>query len=42
MQIQRARILDWVGPAFLLALVIIFLALPFPFLDKLHGICFGI
>jgi hypothetical protein len=42
MQIQRAQIIGWLGPAFLLALVIGFLALPFPLMDKLHGVCFGI
>lgn len=39
---RRAEFIGWVGPAFLLGLVIVFLLLPFPFLDKLHGICFGI
>ncbi len=32
----------WLGPAFLLTLVVLFFALPFPLMDKLHGICFGI
>jgi hypothetical protein len=39
---RRAKIIAWLGPGFLLALVVIFLALPFPLMDKLHGICFGI
>jgi hypothetical protein len=39
---RRAKIVPWIGPAFLLALVIILLALPFPLMDKLHGVCFGI
>jgi len=41
-QTQRIRMGEWVGPAFLLALVVVFLLLPFPLMDKLHGICFGI
>jgi hypothetical protein len=36
------KIIPWLGPGFLLALVLIFLLLPFPLMDKLHGICFGI
>ncbi|MCI0475866.1 MAG: hypothetical protein L0Y55_06425 [Anaerolineales bacterium] len=39
---RRAKIISWIGPGFLLALVVIFLLLPFPLMDKLHGICFGI
>lgn len=39
---RREEMMRWAGPAFLLGLVIVFLLLPFPFLDKLHGICFGI
>lgn len=39
---RRAEIVAWAGPAFLLGLVIVFLLLPFPLLEKLHGICFGI
>jgi hypothetical protein len=39
---RRAKIIPWLGPGFLLALVLIFLLLPFPLMDKLHGICFGI
>jgi hypothetical protein len=41
-QTQRAQIVAWLGPAFLLGLVLIFLLLPFPLMDKLHGVCFGI
>ncbi len=41
-QTQRVQIPNWLGPAFLLALVIVFLLLPFPLMDKLHGVCFGI
>ncbi|MEW5718195.1 MAG: hypothetical protein AB1817_06195 [Chloroflexota bacterium] len=39
---RRAKIIPWIGPAFLIALVAIFLLLPFPLMDKLHGVCFGI
>jgi hypothetical protein len=39
---QRAKIIPWLGPAFLIAVVAIFLLLPFPLMDKLHGVCFGI
>jgi hypothetical protein len=39
---RRAKIIPWIGPAFLFALVAIFLLLPFPLMDKLHGVCFGI
>jgi len=39
---RRAKIVPWLGPAFLVALVAIFLLLPFPLMDKLHGVCFGI
>lgn len=39
---RRDEIIPWLGPAFLLGLVIVFALLPFPLLDKLHGICFGI
>jgi hypothetical protein len=38
----RAKIIPWLGPAFLIALVAVFLLLPFPLMDKLHGVCFGI
>jgi len=38
----RTKIETWLAPAFLLALVIGFLLLPFPFMDKLQGVCFGI
>jgi len=37
-----SKIISWLGPGFLLALVLIFLLLPFPLMDKLYGICFGI
>jgi hypothetical protein len=39
---RRAKIVPWLGPVFLIALVAIFLLLPFPLMDKLHGVCFGI
>lgn len=38
----RGGIVPWLGPAFLIALGVIFLLLPFPLMDKLHGVCFGI
>lgn len=39
---MRTKIETWLAPAFLLALVVGFLLLPFPFMDKLQGVCFGI
>jgi hypothetical protein len=39
---RRAKIVPWLGPAFLIALAAVFLLLPFPLMDKLHGVCFGI
>jgi len=39
---QRTSIVPWLGPTFLLTLIVIFFALPFPLMDKLHGVCFGI
>ncbi len=39
---RRTEIIGWAGPAFLLGLVVVFWLLPFPLLEKLHGICFGI
>jgi len=38
----RIRFETWFAPIFLLALVLGFFALPFPLMDKLHGVCFGI
>ncbi len=38
----RARSETWLAPAFLLALVLGFFLAPFPLMDKLHGVCFGI
>jgi hypothetical protein len=38
----QQKILPWTGPAFLLALVVVFFLLPFPLVDKLNGVCFGI
>jgi hypothetical protein len=40
--IERTRIAEWLAPAFLLALILGFLLAPFPFIDKLNGVCFGI
>jgi hypothetical protein len=40
--LRRAKLIPWIGPAFLIAVVVIFLLLPFPLMDKLHGVCFGI
>ena len=39
---KRAKIVPWLGPAFLAAGIVVFLLLPFPLMDKLHGVCFGI
>ena len=39
---RRAKLIPWIGPTSLIAVVVIFLLLPFPLMDKLHGICFGI
>jgi len=38
----QSKIETWLAPIFLLALVIGFFLLPFPLMDKLHGVCFGI
>jgi hypothetical protein len=40
--IERTRIAEWLAPAFLLALIALYLLAPFPFIDKLNGVCFGI
>jgi hypothetical protein len=39
---RRQKLIAWSGPAFLLALVVVFFLLPFPLIDKLNGVCFGI
>jgi hypothetical protein len=38
----RFQIETWLAPIFLLALVLGFFLLPFPLMDKLQGVCFGI
>ncbi len=38
----RANIETWLAPGFFSALIVVFLLLPFPLMDKLHGVCFGI
>jgi hypothetical protein len=40
--IQRMRIAAWLAPAFLLALVAVFILAPWSPMDKLQGVCFGI
>jgi hypothetical protein len=40
--IERTRIAEWLAPTFLLALIAVYLFAPFPFIDKLNGVCFGI
>ncbi len=40
--IQRLKIAAWIAPAFLLTLVAVFLLVPWSFMDKLQGVCFGI
>ena len=39
---SRLRIPDWLAPAFLILLALVFLLAPFPFADKLNGVCYGI
>lgn len=42
-QVQhKSALIDWLGPVFLVTVVVVFLILPFPLMDKLHGVCFGI
>ncbi len=41
-QTKRVRITDWLAPAFLLALVAVFLLAPFSLQNKLDAVCFGI
>jgi hypothetical protein len=38
----RIRFETWFAPLFLLAVVLLFFLLPFPLMDKLYGVCFGI
>ncbi len=38
----RAKLVAWAGPVFFIVLIVGFVFLPFPLLDKLHGVCFGI
>ena len=40
--IQRLRVVAWIAPVFLLALVAAFILVPMSFMDKLQGVCFGI
>lgn len=40
--IQRLKIAAWIAPAFLLALVAVFVVAPWSMTDKLQSICFGI
>ncbi len=41
-QVNRARWTTWVAPAFLVALVAVFLAAPWALKIKLDAVCFGI
>ncbi len=41
-QVNRARWVSWIAPAFLLALVAVFLAAPWSLKIKLDAVCFGI
>ncbi len=39
---SRARLVGWIGPAFLVTLVAIFLIAPWSLKIKLDAVCFGI
>ncbi len=41
-QVNRGRWATWIAPAFLLALVAVFLAAPWALKVKLDAVCFGI
>lgn len=41
-EVKRARVPDWLAPAFLVSLVAIFLVAPFPLKGKLDAVCYGI
>ena len=41
-QDRRAGIATWIAPAFLLALVTVFIAAPWSLKGKLDAVCFGI
>jgi hypothetical protein len=41
-QTRRALIVTWIAPAFLLALVGVFVLAPWSLNDKLDAVCFGI
>lgn len=40
--IARSRVTTWLAPAFLLALVAVFLVAPWSLKNKLDAVCFGI
>jgi hypothetical protein len=42
MLVQRARIVTWLAPGFLIALVGIFVLAPWSLKTKLDAVCFGI
>ncbi len=39
---SRGKWIALIAPVFLVALVAVFVLLPFPFTQKLDGVCFGI
>jgi hypothetical protein len=40
--VQQRKWLVWIAPAFFIALVAVFVLLPFPLNAKLDGVCWGI
>ncbi len=39
---RRAKIAAWIGPGFLVALVVVFVLAPWSFKGKLDAVCYGI